>query len=302
MSPLAKPKVGIIGAGKVGKALSWALSTKGYKYLATSSRSMSSAKTLAEKVPGCKVFADPQQVVDSCDLVFITTPDDIISHVVGTLTWGRPTSVVHCSGVYSLDILKAAAIGATSVGSLHPFQTFAAINNRAEASTRCEGVVFAIDGDPHLSSTLENMVWNLKGTTIRIPPQFRALYHSSAVLSCAHLTSVISAAIRIWEYIGLPRKKAEAAVLNMAKSTMENIMTAGIGTSLTGPIARGDIGTLEKHLAALKQSTPSILKMYCLLGLTLLSEVRCNLKHSTAMEIQLLLEHHVSKNDMAQEC
>ncbi len=99
-------KLGFIGAGTVGTALAVRLSGKGYRVVAVSSRSQTSAEKLARAISGCRVFNNNQGVADAAELVFITTPDDAIAMVASQLQWHAGQSVVHCSGADSTDILQ----------------------------------------------------------------------------------------------------------------------------------------------------------------------------------------------------
>ena len=116
-------KLGFIGAGTVGTALAVRLSSKGYQVVAVSSHSQTAAENLARVVNGCRAFAKNQDVADTAELVFITTPDDAIATVVSQLKWYAGQSVVHCSGADSTDILQPARKLGAYVGVFHPLQT-----------------------------------------------------------------------------------------------------------------------------------------------------------------------------------
>ena len=96
--------IGFIGAGAVGGTLAVALGQAGYRVVAVASRTFASAHRLAQRLVGCTAYAAPQQVVDACELVFISTPDDAIGQVAAGLTWRAGQRVVHCSGATSLDV------------------------------------------------------------------------------------------------------------------------------------------------------------------------------------------------------
>ena len=100
------PVIGFIGAGAVGKGLALGLASSGYRVLAVSSRSLSSAQGLAARIPGCEALPAPQKVADKCNLVFITTPDEAIEQVASQVSWHHGQGVVHCSGAESLEILE----------------------------------------------------------------------------------------------------------------------------------------------------------------------------------------------------
>ncbi|GAI64551.1 unnamed protein product, partial [marine sediment metagenome] len=103
-----------------------------YQVIAVSSRSQTSAKKLAQAVSSCHAFNNNQDVADTAELIFITTPDDAIAPVASEIQWHRGQSVVHCSGALSTDILEPAKNLGAQVGSFHPLQTFASVKQAVE--------------------------------------------------------------------------------------------------------------------------------------------------------------------------
>jgi len=145
-------KLGFIGAGTVGTALSVRLKSKGYEIVAVASRSQASAEKLAQAVGGCQVLNSGQDVADVADLVFITTPDDAIAPVASQIQWHKGQSIVHCSGAASTDILEPARKLGAQVGSFHPLQTFASVT---QAIDNIPGSTFAIEAEEPLLNTLK---------------------------------------------------------------------------------------------------------------------------------------------------
>ena len=137
-------RIGFIGAGVVGTALAVSLSRAGYEVVAVSSRTRSSAERLASLVPSARVCEIKQEVVDSSDLVFITTPDDVIEEASSEARWGEGKTAVHTSGALSLDVLRRPREEGARVGSLHPLQTFASLE---EALENLPGSAFSIEGE-----------------------------------------------------------------------------------------------------------------------------------------------------------
>lgn len=260
------PIVGFIGAGAVGKGLAFGLASIGYRVLAVSSRSLSSAQGLAARIPGCEALPAPQKVADKCNLVFITTPDEAIEQVVSQLSWHRGQGVVHCSGAESLKILEPAAGVGAIAGSFHPFQTFACLETPEEAVECMKGTTFSVEGRGWVLDTLKEMASRLGGRAILLSPEDRAIYHASAVMSCGHLVALVKAAVDVWESMGVPQEEALPIILPLARSTLANISRAGVYASLTGPIARGDTATLRIHLQALEGSLPRLIPLYCALS------------------------------------
>ena len=257
-------KIGFIGAGTVGTALAIRLGGKGYPVVAVSSRTITSAKRLVEIVPGCRAYDSAQAVADSAQLVFITTPDDAIEKVAGEIRWKTGQGVVHCSGADSTDILESASKRGALVGGFHPLQTFA---STAHAIENIPGSTFAVEAEEPLIATLRGVTTALEGTFIRLSAGDKVLYHAAAVVACNYLVTLVKLATDLWQSFGVSSQQATLSLLPLLRGTLNNIDNIGIPDCLTGPIARGDSGTIKKHISALERSAPGILSTYRELGL-----------------------------------
>ena len=258
------PKLGFIGAGTVGTALALKLNSRDYPVVAVASRSQASAGNLAERVKGCSAVSSSQDVADAAELVFITTPDDAIASVAAQVGWQRGQGVVHCCGAESTDILAPARRSGARTGAFHPLQTFASVEKALE---NIPGSTFAIEAEPPLLETLKDIAAALGGQWIELKAGDRVVYHASAVIACNYLVTLEKLATDLWQTFNVPRQQAVQALLPLIRGTIRNIETVGIPDCLTGPIARGDIGTVKKHLDALKTAAPDLLSTYRELGL-----------------------------------
>lgn len=257
-------KLGFIGAGTVGTALAVRLKSKGYPVVSVASRSLSSAERFAGIVFDSKVSNSPQDVADSADLIFITTPDDVIQGVAESVRWHKGQSVVHCSGALSKDILSSAKESGAMIGSFHPLQTFAGIN---QAIDNIPGSCFAIEADEPLLTRLEEIAEALECSFIELKAEDKVIYHAAAVFASNYLVTIVKLATDLWETFGVSPQEATKALLPLIRGTLNNIESIGIPGCLTGPIARGDAGTINKHLLALKKSAPDLVATYRELGL-----------------------------------
>jgi predicted short-subunit dehydrogenase-like oxidoreductase (DUF2520 family) len=257
-------KLGFIGAGTVGTALAVRLRSKGYQVVAVSSRSEASAKNLAQAVSGCQAFNSNQAVVDAAELVFITTPDDAIASVASQIQWHSGQSVVHCSGADSTDLLESAKKLGAHVGVFHPLQTFAGVRQAIE---NMPGSTFALEAEEPLLKTLEEMATALGGQWIELKASDKVAYHAAAVIACNYLVTLVKLATDLWQTFAIPPQQATRALLPLIRGTVNNIDTIGIPQCLTGPIVRGDSGTIKKHLDALEKIAPALLSTYKELGL-----------------------------------
>jgi len=257
-------KIGFIGAGTTGTALAVRLSQKECPVVAVSSRTLSSAQKLADLVPDCRVYRTAQELADVAELVFITTPDDVIAQVCSEVQWRGGQSVMHCSGAHSVDILEAAKELGAAVGSFHPLQTFAGVNQAIE---NLPGSTFALEAGEPLLSTLKELTSLLSGSWVELKPGDKVLYHAAAVFACNYLVTLVKLALDLWQDFGVSSKEATRALLPLLEGTINNINNIGLPNCLTGPVARGDLGTIERHLSALEAKSPSLLITYKELGL-----------------------------------
>ncbi len=257
-------KVGFIGAGTVGTALAVLLSSKGYRFVGASRRTRTSAVNKAGVVSNLRILDSNQEVADAAELVFITTPDDAIATVASQVRWHSGQSVIHCSGADSTDILEPARKSGAMVGGFHPLQTFAGVEQAIE---NIPGSTFGIEAEEPLLTILKDMATALEGHWIKLEAGDKVAYHAAAVFACNYLVTLVKMATDLWQTFSVPTDKATEALLPLIKGTLHNIETIGIPQCLTGPIARGDTGTVDKHLKALHEKAPALLFAYKELGL-----------------------------------
>ena len=255
--------IGFIGAGTTGTALAVRLYENGYPVIAAASKTVTSAEALAARIIGCTVFHAAQSVADQAKLVFITTPDDVIAKVANEINWHDNQFVVHCSGAHSTDILESATKQGATTGCLHPLQTFAGI---AQAINNIPGSTFAIEAEEPLFSILKNMATTLNGEWVELKAGDKVLYHAAAVFACNYLVTLVKMATDLWQTFNVPQEKATQALLPLLRGTLNNIENIGLPNCLTGPIARGDLGTIKKHISALETDNQLLLNMYKALG------------------------------------
>ena len=285
----SKLKIGFIGTGTTGTALAVKLHAKGYHIVAASDKNPSSTRRFAEMVPDCRIYQKNQDVAENADLVFITSPDDVIAPIAASLKWHRGQSVVHCSGAASLDILAPAREDGANTGAMHPLQTFASVS---QAIDNIPGSTFGIEADEPLFSTLRDMAVALEGNWVKLEAGDKVLYHAAAVLSCNYLITLVKLATDLWQSFGVDPQQATQALMPLLKGTLNNISNVGIPECLTGPIARGDTGTINKHISALEKSAPEALDAYLEMGLQTIPIAleKGKLDSKTASTIKTLLK------------
>ena len=251
-------RIGFIGAGRLGTALAWSFEAAGLRVTAVASSNPASARVLADAIPGCEAMA-AQAVVDRCDLIFLTTPDSAISAACASLRWRPDVSVVHCSGVTEVDALHAARHQGACIGGFHPMQTF---GDPAAAVASLPGSTITIEADEPLNAILVALAGQLNCRVNRLPPGMRARYHASAGFTSQFINALFAEAARVWESWGATEAQALQAMLPMARGTLASIESAGIAGGMPGPVSRGDVGSVEKHVAALSALSEHTLNVY----------------------------------------
>lgn len=258
------PRIGFIGAGRVAKGLAWGLAESGQRVAAAASRSLGSAEQLAARIAGCRAAANAQDVVDRSDLVFVTVPDDAIAAVTASLKWREGVAVIHCSGATEVAALSPAALAGAQIGGFHPLQLFA---DPEVALAGLPGCTIAIEAEAPLLSQLEQLALALRCRTIRLPPGCRARYHAAAHYAAGFVITLLNQAVELWQSFGIEREDTIRALLPLLRGTAASVERSGLAQGLAGTYSRGDIGTLEKHLAELARVGPDALHLYCELAL-----------------------------------
>ena len=258
-----KLKLGFIGAGIVGTALATRLSDGGYNVAAVSSRSAASITRFTTAVKSSQAYQTNQEVADHADIIFITTPDDVIPVVANQVRWHENQNVIHCSGADSTRILEPAKKLGAKTGCFHPLQTFATIQKAIE---NIPGSTFALEAQEPLLTTLKNLVAALMGNWVVLNAEDKAAYHAAAVIASNYLVTLVKMATDLWLSFNIPPDQSVTALLPLLKGTLNNIANVGLPDCLTGPIARGDAGTIKKHLKTLNKLTPHLVSPYRELG------------------------------------
>ena len=238
--------IGFIGAGRVAHGLGRALAAAGYGIAAVANRSPEAAEALAAALPGCRA-SSAQGVADRCDLVFLTVPDDAIEALARSLRWRAGQAVVHCSGATEVAALDAAARAGAQTGGFHPLQSFSG------EGASLAGCTVTVEAAPPLSGALEAMVEALGCRLNRLPPGRRALYHASAGYGSQFLNVLLAEVAALWGAWGATEEDVLAAILPMARASLEAMERGGIAETMPGPVSRGDIGSVRAHLAALAE-------------------------------------------------
>ena len=264
----AKPAIAVLGPGRLGRTLAAALAGAGYRVRLASSR----------------VVEEAQDAADASDVAFLTVPDGAIAGVAAVVEWRPGQLVAHCSGSRGLEVLAVAEQSGALIGCLHPLQSFPP----DPAPERFAGITCGIEGQSPADAILEGIAAALGARTVRLAGVDRALYHAAAVLIANDAVALASAATRAWTLAGLPETAARGALAPLLLGAAQSIATLPLAEALTGPIARGDVATVERHLGALARD-PTLAALYRALA-TELQRLPLGHNEATATRLRALLD------------
>jgi predicted short-subunit dehydrogenase-like oxidoreductase (DUF2520 family) len=253
--PEEELKAGFIGAGKVGCSLGKYLSTHGVEVAGYYDRDTEYAEEAA-RFTGSVRFASVEDVVRESDMLFITVPDGVISSVFDEIkTFDiREKYICHCSGSISA---ADAFVGIESTGaykySVHPLF---AVSDKFSAYRELPDVFFTIEGQQDHLEELRSMLTNMGLTVKSIDPAAKTLYHAAAVMASNLVTGLLAEAANVFVQSGAVEdtQEALAAMESLIRGNVEHVLREGPAASLTGPVERGDDGTVRKHLAVLREN------------------------------------------------
>jgi len=185
---------------------------------------------------------------------------------------------------------RAKEFGA-QVASVHPLQSFASLD---AAVANLPGSVFSIEGDREAYDIAVELVKALGGEYFFIDSDAKPLYHAGACVVSNYLVTLIDLGGRLLEKAGIPADQAHRALMPLVRGTLNNIEKIGIPKALTGPIARGDIATISKHLACMESMAEAQIEMYRVLGYHTIpiAQAKGNIDGDTARKFQELLDPH----------
>ncbi len=257
--PTGRPRIGIIGAGRVGTALGVAFSRAGWPVRAVSSRDAGRRERFTGLVPAAGAHELPGAVLDEVDLVFLCVPDDAITRVAGELRLYGGQAIVHTSGALPASVLEPARAAGTSAGSFHPL---VAVADTERAVSDLHGATVALEGDEALLPLLAELAEAVGAQPVRLPPGGKAGYHAAAVLAAGGFIGLLDAIAEVARGAGLDEAGALAVYGPLIRQSLANAESLGIGAALTGPLARGDRGTVAAHLDAMRRLAPGALELY----------------------------------------
>ncbi|TVQ65628.1 MAG: DUF2520 domain-containing protein [Balneolaceae bacterium] len=249
--------VSVIGRGALGSALSDFFGSDGWEIIPGPDNREQFYRFISDEKP---------EIEDRTfgEIVFITTPDDQIEEIaeklseLPSLQWERRIAV-HCSGVLSSGSLAALKNKGASVASMHPVQTFV----KGDLKNRFENIYISLEGDENACLQLERIVKQMKASAMRVSPEQKTAIHTAAVIASNYMVSLMSAANRVLESNGVG--SGFDILRPLLRQTSANLLASEPQEVLSGPVKRGDIDTIARHLELL-EGNRDLTTLYKLLG------------------------------------
>ncbi|MDT0308947.1 DUF2520 domain-containing protein [Streptomyces sp. DSM 44917] len=261
----ARLRVGVVGSGRVGPALAAALRIAGHRPVAASGVSDASRRRAEALLPGVPLVT-PQEVLERADLVLLTVPDDALPGLVAGLAGTgavRPGQLLaHCSGRFGTAVLDPALRAGGLPMALHPVMTFTGTPVDVQ---RLAGCSFGVTAPAELRLAAEALVIEMGGEPEWIEERARPLYHAALALGANHLVTLVAQAMELLATAGVGAPDRMLGPLLGA--ALDNALRSG-DAALTGPVARGDAGTVAAHLAELRTHAPHALAGYLAMART----------------------------------
>lgn len=260
--------IGFIGAGKVATAFGRHLHAHGITISGYFDRHEEKVSH-ASQATRSAAWKSAAEAADGCDILLITTRDDQIADVCRSLCEAQRIRsnhlVGHMSGAHASLILSDAALAGAAIFSLHPLQAFA---DEERALANLPQTYFSIEGDDQRLSAVAALLEQSNNPYFRIDPAHKPLYHLAACVLSNYVVTLMASGMAALAKSGINPHDGFRAMRPLIEGTLTNIAEKGPERSLTGPIARGDAGTISTHLSALDEHQMDQLKEdYIFLGL-----------------------------------
>jgi len=265
------PKFSIIGAGKVGSTLALALHDKKFPIVSIISKSGKHAIDLAKKVHCKRASTKLLDVDPSTEYILIAVSDPSLEEVAFELSKIKQLKfkklcVIHCSGVYSSDVLNPLKKKGATVASMHPIQTFPKTRTPEQMRSKLKNIFYGVEGNPQAIEKVEIIVRALEGKSVIISKELKPLYHVACVFASSYMATLLNTISDLSKTLNLKATWMEVFG-PLLTATMENVVRDSTATAITGPIVRGDHQTIDLHLEALSRYAPQFLPLYTITGI-----------------------------------
>jgi predicted short-subunit dehydrogenase-like oxidoreductase (DUF2520 family) len=280
-------RVAVVGPGRVGTLLAAALTRARHRVVAVAGGSVSSRQRVTTALPGVRAHDDPVSAARVAELVVLAVPDDAVAAVVDDLVradaLGVGHRVVHLAGSRGLAPLRRAALTGARTAALHPAMTVPA---GASDPDLLVGTAWAVTAAAADRGWAHDLVADLGGDPHDVADDVRGLYHAGLAVGSNTVGAAVAVARQLLLAAGIDDPRPFLAPL--VDRSVANVLRDG-AAALTGPVVRGDVGTVTGHLDALDADVPELLEAYRDLTRVLLGRVRPALDEATVARLEAVL-------------
>ncbi|HEX9971476.1 MAG TPA: DUF2520 domain-containing protein [bacterium] len=255
--------VAIIGCGRLGSALAIAMYHKKYRITELIDRSLASAKKLAGLV-NADAYSDKIHDLKTAEIVVIAVPDDAIVPIVSELaTWLDETNdikfIYHTSGALTSDVFDPLRKYQIAGASVHPIQTFPGSDDDWK---RFENCYFGIEGDRRAVELVQSIIKKLGSKSVMIPKEYKSHYHLACTIASNFMVALMAPVTALFQKVTCSEQQVFEILFPLLTTTLANLKNNGLESALSGPIIRGDTGTIERHLKILSEELPPYVSLY----------------------------------------
>jgi len=302
----------VVGAGSLGASLCRALVEKGFQLDQLIARNEAVGHALLVQLKGGRLSTRPVWENLQPQTIFIAVPDDQIEGVAeriaaehgaakhGAAKQGgkdrasfKGITFLHTSGVHNRFALRALAERGASVGSFHPLQTFLG----SETASTFQGITIGIEGDEKALEVANSFVNALAAQSVTVPSSKKTLYHAAAVLAGNAAITLMAISEEVWTQALGSQMSFREAMAPLVRASVENALIHTPAKGLTGPVSRGDVHSIERHLQAFSDNIPQLTAFYSVLTTETVHLATRSGKISTEKAVELLdlIHDHLSR-------
>lgn len=265
---MTEPRLVVAGGGAVGAALAGALLREGWPVGPVACRTHERAESRCRALGGGEPVAfdalcRPDLPVGNGPVaLLVAVPDRAIATVAQALArrpWPAGSVALHVSGAEEIAVLRPLADAGLAPGGLHPLKSFVDL---ARDMRSWRGTVVAVDGEPVAADVARRIAGQLGCRAFALAPGARAGWHAAASHACNHLVALVDQALDLMAAAGLSRDDARAALVPLIEGTLDNLRAHPPASALTGPVARGDVEVVRRHVEAVAGAPADVADAY----------------------------------------
>ena len=259
-------KIGVVGCGRVGRALAIGLKNAGFPVVLLvdkNRRLLFTLQSVFRSTTVAPAIGDWPEV----DILILSVHDDAISSLAGELANAgidlKGAVVAHTSGALTSDVLAPLRETGAFLASMHPVQTFSGARRDVR---NLNGIYFALEGDAEALHRLRDLVHGLHGRPFEIRKEDKVRHHLACVMASNYVIALVQVAANLLKPLGLDEEEAKQVLLPLLQASVRNARNRSLAAALTGPISRGDVNTVRRHLELMEKEHPGLLPIYAELG------------------------------------